>query len=60
MRIRDRLRFPTMLEIFTFSAVFYALYLGEVIQSITLALLAGAWSIHHNESENNNELEKEN
>jgi len=50
-RIRDRLRWPTLLEFFTFSAVFYALYLGEIITSLTLAILALAWSEYHGELE---------
>ena len=48
-RLRDRLRLPTMLEVFTIAAIFYALYLGEVITSLTLAILALAWSQYHGE-----------
>ena len=50
-RMKDRLRWPTLLETFTISAVFYALYLGEIISSLTLAILALAWSEYHGEIE---------
>lgn len=48
-RLRDRLRWPTMLEIFTLWALFWGLWLGDIFTSWTLAILALAWSRFHNE-----------
>ena len=52
MGIRERLRIPTMLEIFTVGAMVYGLYLENVFVSWTLAMLAMAWGRWH-------EVEKE-
>jgi len=49
MRIRERLRWPTMLEVFTILALWIGIVLGDFFYGLILAVLALAWSQHHRE-----------
>lgn len=43
-RFRNWLQWPSMLEIFTISAILYGLYFENVMISWTFAILALAWA----------------
>ena len=50
-KFRNWLRWPSLLEFFTISAIFHGLYFDNVMLSWTFAILALAWSKYHNEEE---------